>query len=247
MRCCRRSIPSFVSALLVALLAAPAGAAGPDETAASPAATEAVSAAIRRAVEARLGRDVAVSVWSITALRLADESQSAFIVAVPDPSARIGQPVRFVLNRQLPGKRPTRAGDVTATIQAVGPAVVTTREVARGARLEAADIAVVSTDLAGRTLRPLPTLDEAIGARVTRDLVMRDVLAHNDVAASTLIKPGDIVQARARIGGVEVSGQMVAAEGGRRNDVIRVVNQETRFAARARVIDKGEVEVVNVK
>jgi flagella basal body P-ring formation protein FlgA len=76
---------------------------------------------------------------------------------------------------------------------------------------------------------------------------MRDIVTHSDIAASPLIRPGDVVRATARVGTVEVAAQLVAAESGRKNDVIRVVNQDTRFSARARVIEKGEVEVLNVR
>jgi flagella basal body P-ring formation protein FlgA len=237
----------FASTALLLLLGTATVATAPaDETLDTPA-MPAVSAAIRRAVEARVGRDVAISVWAITALRVNGDLDTDTIVAVPDPATRFGQPARFVLNQQLPGKRPTRIGDATATLQAVANSLLTSREVARGTTLSSTDVAVASTDLSGRTLKPLPTLAETVGSRVTRDLVMRDIVTHNDIASAPLIRTGDIVRAHARVGAVEVTGQLVAAEGGRKNDVIRVINQDTRFAVRARVIEKGEVEVLNVR
>ena len=52
---------------------------------------------------------------------------------------------------------------------------------------------------------------------------------------------------RVHVGDVELAGSGVAAESGVKDEVIRVVNQESRHAFRARVIGSGEVEVVDVR
>jgi len=101
--------------------------------------------------------------------------------------------------------------------------------------------------LAGRPIRALPALEEALGGRVMRDLATDAVVTRADIVARLLVRAGDMVRARFRQGDVELTGSAVAVENGRRNDVIRVVNQESHRAFRARVVGNGEVEVVNVR
>src|SRR5262249_30753706 len=96
-------------------------------------------------------------------------------------------------------------------------------------------------------LRALLTAEEVKGARATRDISAGTVLTRSDVAPEPLVRAGDAVQAHARVSGIDIVGEMVAAESGNAGDVVRVVNQETKFAARAKVIARGEVEVVNVR
>ncbi len=50
-----------------------------------------------------------------------------------------------------------------------------------------------------------------------------------------------------RVGGVELAGSLVAAGNGAADDVIRVVNKDSRRAMRARVVRSGEVEVIDVR
>lgn len=243
MKCFLRSTPLSASALLTGWLATAllAGAGAP--VPAAP--TAAVSTAIAQAVQARVGKHAAVSVWTITGVRVSGEPTT--LVAVPDPSARIGVPARFVLSTREQGQRLTRVGEATAIVQVVGPTVRTTRAVSRGEHLALEDLAVVASDWAGRPLRPLPTLEHAVGARAIHDLAMNAYVTHADIAAEPLVRAGDIVRAHAHIGRVDITGQLVAAESGVRDDVIRVVNQETRHRLQARVIGNGEVEVVNVR
>ena len=84
MKCSSRSIKSFVSiGLWLLLLTAPlfGGPTAVDEP-------SALANAIEAAVRARVGGTSVVSVTNITGVRLVRESSS--LVAVPDPSARIG-------------------------------------------------------------------------------------------------------------------------------------------------------------
>jgi len=228
--------------ILAAGLGASAAAAAADATA--PGAPAAVTAAIAQAAQERLGKDAAVSVWQVTGVRLSEAAEA--LIAVPDPSARVGAPARFVLSVQRSGQAMARVGEAVATIQVVGPAVRTTRAVNRGERLAAGDITTVSSDWAGRPLRPLPTLEQSLGARVTHDLAMNSLLSGRDIAAEPLVRAGETVRAHARIGAVDITAQVVAVESGLRNETIRVINKDTRRALRARVIGNSEVEVIDV-
>lgn len=231
-------------ALAAAIAASVASAAA--ETPSRSAAPPSVSNAIAAAAQSRVAKGAAVSVWQITNVRLPEEAETEPILAIPDPAARVGAPARFVLSVQRPGESPRRVGDATAVIQVVGPAVRLTRAVTRGERLTAADVAAVESDMSGRPFRPMPTLEQSVGARVTRDIAMNSVLASADIAAEPLVRAGDTVSVRARVGAVEITAQLVAIENGLRDQTIRVVNKETRRTLRARVTGKGEVEVMDV-
>ena len=240
MKCSSRSIRSFVSnglwllLLTVPLYGGPTAIAEPS----------ALATAIEAAVRARVGGTSVVSVTNITGVRLVREPAS--LVAGPDPSARIGSAVRFVIATGESGAR-TRIGEATATVQVSAPAVRTRKAIARGDRLDADALAVVATDLNGQALRPLLSLDDARGARATHDLVEGALITRADIVPEPLVKAGDVVRARVHVGAVELVGSGVATENGLKDEVIRVINQESRHAFRARVVGSGEVEVVDVR
>jgi|KBSSwiStaDraftv2_1062776.scaffolds.fasta_scaffold334888_1 flagella basal body P-ring formation protein FlgA len=241
MKCSSRSTRSFASGgFWLLLMTAPlyGGFSSPSGESA------ALTSAIESAVRARVGHTSVVSVTGITGVRMLHDSPS--LVAVPDPSARIGTPVRFVLAAGDAGAR-TRIGEATATVQVSAPAVRARKAIARGERLDDDAITVVATDLNGQTLRPLLSLDDARGARVKHDLVEGALITRTDIAPEPLVKAGDVVRARVHVGDVELVGSGVAAENGLKDEVIRVINQESRHAFRARVVGSGEVEVVDVR
>lgn len=254
MKCFRRSIRSFASSGFCLLLATAAlHGAGSPSPAANPSiglgtgavSTDVVVRAIEKAVHARVGRDITVSVSEVSGVRLSMDS--AVLVAVPDPSARIGAAVRFVLSDGTPGRGRSRVGEATATIQVSAFAVRAQRPIARGALVEIDDVATKESDLSGRPLRPLLALEDAVGARATRDLAEDSLVTTADIVPEPLVKAGDTVRAHVHVGDVELIGDVVAAESGLKDEVIRVVNQESRHTLRARVIGSGEVEVVNVR
>jgi flagella basal body P-ring formation protein FlgA len=240
MKCSSRSIRSFVSGGLWLLLLTATLYGGPTAIDEPSVLTRAIEAAVR----ARVGSSSVVTVTSITGVRLVRESAS--LVAVPDPSARIGTAVRFVLAAGESGAR-TRLGEATATVQVSAPAVRTRKAVARGDRLDDEALTVVATDLNGQPLRPLLSLDDARGARATHDLVEGALVNRSDIVTEPVVKTGDVVRARVHVGDVELVGSGVAAENGLKDEVIRVINQESHHAFRARVVGSGEVEVVDVR
>ena len=205
----------------------------------------AVSTAIERAVRDRVGEAATIVVSEVAGVRLAPAVGT--LLALPEPAAKIGGRMRFRLSDARPGSPPVRIGEATAALSVTVPAVKVMRTVARGERLSDGDVAVEQVSLDGRPLRSLPQMLEAIGARATRDLRPQTVLVRGDLAPEPLVRLGDTVRTHARIGEVEVIGVMVAAGSGNADEIIRVVNQETKRALRARVLSRGEVEVVNVR
>jgi flagella basal body P-ring formation protein FlgA len=206
----------------------------------------AIADAIVRAVQARLGRDARVAVSSLSGVRLSEAGAVAF-VASPEPGARLGRPVRFLLSGAQPGGRTVRLGEAVAELEVMAPVVETTRAVTRGERLGDGDVMVKQARIDAAPLRPLLSVDEARGGRATRDLGAGARITHGDVAAEPLVRAGDVVRAHARVSGLVVAADMIAAEAGNAGDLIRVVNPETKYVAKARVAARGEVEVVHVR
>jgi flagella basal body P-ring formation protein FlgA len=102
-------------------------------------------------------------------------------------------------------------------------------------------------DLTSRVLRALPAAGDIVGARATRDLAAHAVIAHTDFVGEPLVRSGDEVRALVRLGDIEVTNTLIAAQNGAKGQIIRVVHPETRRAVRARVTGSAEVEVVNVR
>jgi flagella basal body P-ring formation protein FlgA len=204
----------------------------------------AITAAIEQAVRARMRAGVTVRITQLSGIRLAAGAEG--IVAQAPPTARIGAPIRFMLSERV-GNARARTGEATATFTVVADAVRTVKDVTRGAKVDAGDVVVQASDLIGQPLAPLPSLEDAIGARARRDIGIDVVVTRADIAAEPLVRAGDIVRAHVRVGSAEVTGRLVAAEPGGRNEIIRVVNPETRHTTRARIVKSGEVEVLNVR
>jgi len=228
---------SVITALAMAASAVVAGAAG--VTASSQADADAgrsATEAIRDAVAERLGAAVAVRIVSID---VAGDAH-VFREARPHPSARLGKPVRFTLVTSAGAALPT-----AATIEVTGEQVITRREVDRGETLTAEDLAVITAEIVGVPLRRLPALGDLVGTRALRALPSGGVVLANAVTLRRTIEPGDRVTVVAAAGAVEVTANLVAADGGGPGAVIRVVNPETRRYLRGRVTPEGKVEVLD--
>jgi flagella basal body P-ring formation protein FlgA len=157
-----------------------------------------------------------------------------------DPAARLGAPV-WVTFAGSPGHSLRISADVRVTVDHVR----TTHPVLAGAVLSAADVSDVREAVTGLPFRRLPIAAEVVGARVLRSLAAGDIIQSGFIVLPLVVHAGEPVTAIARIGGVEVSAQFVAAENGRTGDLIRVVNPETKRTVRARVVTSGTVEVLN--
>lgn len=222
---------TFVMPLILALATAlPAAAAARGAQADVPAAE-----AISRAVNERLGGSVEVEVLT---LALPDGAGDRFVEAKPDPSGRLGRPIRFTLV-------PAHGSVVTATatLRVVGEHVVAARDLLRATTIAGGDVVVVRGELTDMPIRRVPESDQVMGSRVLRPVPSGSVLLPGSVLLRRAVEPGDRITAVAIAGDIEVSASMTATDGGDPGDVIRVVNTDTRRSLRARVIDEGMVEV----
>jgi flagella basal body P-ring formation protein FlgA len=204
---------------------------------------QAALAAVEASVRTRLGGAVAVSVEGI-AMRLS--AASGPLVAIPDPSARVGRVSRFVIAEQERGGRTRRVGEVSARIEARGPVLHAVHPLSTGQVVEASDVAVDDTELNDVPLRRLASAEAVIGGRVRRAVAQGAMVTSLDVAPVPLVRAGSRVTVHVSIDTITVTGEMIAAGSGGLGDIVRVVNPETRKAQRARIVAPAEVEMVDV-
>lgn len=235
MKCSARSTTLSASRAIVALAlvlaASTATAHAPVDCASG------VAAAICAAVEARVGGDAEVAISGLE-VRLVREA--ADIEARPVPGARLGRPARFLLF----DRAGLRVGEAQATLQVTRTVARVAAPIARGAVVEAGALSVQAEALGETPIVPVPAPDAVIGARARRDLVPGELLTQALVRVDPLVVSGRAVTIVARIGGVTVEGQAVAAQDGALGDVIRVVNPDSRRPLRGRVVEGGRVEVM---
>ena len=107
--------------------------------------------------------------------------------------------------------------------------------------------AVVSTeaDVGSVPLKPLPTLDEVVGSTAARPLKADALVGHTSIRLPTLVRPGDLVVTRVRVGVVVVAGHTTATETGHLGEVIGLINEQSGRRLQGRVVAAGEVEVVH--
>ncbi len=242
MRCFHRSTRSFADAFAGAAIAAvvAAGTIGVSADAVVDDRTELVRRAIVAAVQERMApTSVTVTVEAITDLRFDADVRS--VTAHVAPYARVGEPARFVLT--APGRR----GEATALVQVQAESVRARTAIQRGATIIDSDVHVDRVDLARLPIRPLPQAAEVIGGKALREIAVGALLARGDVAPVPAVRVGREVTAHVTIGEVRVTATLVAAQNGMPQQIIRVMNPETREVRRARVVAVDEVEVLHAR
>ncbi len=175
--------------------------------------------AIRASVLARLGGDVVVTVLSTG---IADQSL-AFTEARPDPTARLGAPIRFTLLRA--GAMPLHT---VAEVRVIATYLTATRAIARNQAVADDDVVEVRAEVRAVPLRPLPGRRDVRGARALRPIAVGATILPGWVVGRRAVEPGDRVTVVAVTGAVEVTAELVAADGGHVGQLIRVVNPDTR-------------------
>ena len=198
-----------------------------------------VPAAIERAVQQRMG-DVRVEVVEMTGSRSSDHEPSVERwTALPEPGARLGRAMRFILSANG-----ARVGSVVARLKVSGSAIRSSRPVARGEELGAAAVEVEDIELTGVLLDRLPTMEEIVAAQARRDIRVGEVLTNAAVIVPPLVKSGDEVRVSISTGAVEVTGIGRASGSGRAGDLIRVLMPSSRKGLKARITGPGSVEIV---
>lgn len=201
-----------------------------------------VAEAIIETVQSRMGDDAEVV---LSDLRVTGGESYAFLQAVPDPDARVGERVHFrLLGSEGRGEAARTIGHASAVV-AVNVEHVRAKElVARGRDVADSDLETAHGPLIGVPLRRLPRWVEVSGSRALVNLAPGEVITRSAVTIRPAVKSGQVVRAIARVGGLEVTAALVAVQDGVPGSVIRVVNRESRRELRARVLESGVVEVI---
>lgn len=111
---------------------------------------------------------------------------------------------------------------LTANIKVFGPALVTTRSLARGAALALSDVSVVETELSALSYGHLDSVDEIQDLATLRALPAGTVLTPSMLKAPQLVRRGDRVSLRSGQGPIHVEMQGEAINSGARGDRVRV-------------------------
>ena len=224
----------------LAWLSVPVGVSAADETPG----TARARAAIVGAIQERLGPDVRVDLEAFVCRLVPDVPET--LTATPDQSGRTGRPMRFTFaTAPDPRGHTVRVGEATAVVRVSGPHVRAARPIDAGRTLTPDDLALGDGPIDGAPLHRLSTLEDAIGARTLKAFLAGDPVVEGAVVAVPVVRAGDRVRATVRVLGIEAAVVAVAEQNGMPDQVIRVVNPDSRRAVRARVVGKGEVEVIN--
>lgn len=209
---------------------------------AGPAIDADVREAIIESVRARMGAQAVVEVGdlSVRGVGFGDETRVR-VRAVPDAGSRVGGPIRFLLVAADGGRATRRLGSVDTTVRVSVPHVRVVRPVARGAVIDAADLAAAVDDVGRVALLRLPARDEVIGAAARRDLAAGALVLRHSIAAAPLVRSGDEVTTIVRLGAAEVRGRAISAETAAHGEIVRVVTNKKQL--RGRVVGAGEVEI----
>jgi flagella basal body P-ring formation protein FlgA len=144
-----------------------------------------------------------------------------------------------------PRGRAIRVGEATAVVRVSGPHLTAKRALSANSVLAAEDLDVADGPIDGAPLRRLVARADALGARTLHAIAAGDPIVDGAVAGVPVVRAGDRVVATVRGLGLEVSVLAVAEQNGLPDQIIRIVNPDSRRAVRARVVAKGEVEVLS--
>ena len=192
--------------------------------------------AIEQAAFARLGPGV-VTV-EVSDVVTSVEPQAA-LVAVPDPSATIGQRVRFAL--MVNGRR---RGGAVALVQVRARVTRAAKPIERGQQIDAESLVIVEDSLDGARFARLPQLGDVVGTRARRDIAPGVMVESRMVTAPFDVQNGDRVTVGVTVGRVHVTGEGLASGSGYAGDIVHVIQPGRRGLLKARIKERGVVEVM---
>ncbi len=200
-----------------------------------------IEAAIINALEKRLGPDAGVTLESVHVVRPPD---GPVIDAQIAPGARLGSVWQVRLGTAGARGRVSWTGTADVRARIVVPHAHAAHTLERGTELTSEDLEVVHHEIGEGPIARWPTADELVHGTLVRNLAAGACIGRTSVSIPPAVRNGQIVVATARVDGVEATARLVAAGSGEPGAIIRVVNQDSRRAMRARVVAAGIVEIV---
>jgi flagella basal body P-ring formation protein FlgA len=132
---------------------------------------------------------------------------------------------------------------VPVTVRVMDQVVVAARPLSRGVTLSADDVRLVEYDLATLPSGYLLDLAKAVGAQMRLPVAAGSVLLPSQIEGPRLVRRGDLVNAVARAGGLEVRIQAQALADGAAGDTIKLRNPLTKKEFSGVVTPEGLVQV----
>jgi flagella basal body P-ring formation protein FlgA len=163
----------------------------------------------------------------------------AGLVAVPEATARLGRPARFVLSAAG-----VRRGVAVATVTVTCSCPRASRKIARDEAIDRNAIDLSEGPLAGLPIKPVLAVEALTGLAARRDIMAGEALTAAVLRVPPVVKSGDTVDVTVRIGVVSVTGTAIASGSGQVGDVIRVMQPNSSKLLPARIVGTGAVEIV---
>jgi len=211
-----------------------------------PADDPAIRLALIEAIRGRVGSTAQVRLDGVS-ISIDVNDATTGLTAVPEPGSRIGRAMRFALMANDTRSRrggTRRIGQATALVYVAVEHVRAAGTITRGATVTDGDLVVNRDEVGVFPLAPFPLATDVAGGRATRDLRSGEVLTMSLVRAQPLVRSGETVSVRFRVGPVEATGKAIAQQSGFRHDRIKLINPDSRRTMMGRVVGVGEVEVL---
>jgi flagella basal body P-ring formation protein FlgA len=149
----------------------------------------------------------------------------------------------FVSVTLTKGDQPVSRLNLMATADIEADVLVATRDLTRGARVSAADVAAKRVKLDPATMGALFDPEAAVGKTLERNIREGTPLRETYLSSPKLVNDGDMVTVVATSGSLTVTTIAQAKEDGDRGQWIRVENTQSNKTFNARVVSPGRVVV----
>jgi flagella basal body P-ring formation protein FlgA len=132
---------------------------------------------------------------------------------------------------------------VNATISVMADVVTVVQPLGKHQHIQLEDLSIQRRDLSDLTADTVKRLEDALGCRTTRMIYPNTVLRSGMVALPPLVKRGDLVKIVANAGPMTITATGLVKQQGRKGDMVRVMNTDSKRVISARVTGPGAVTV----
>lgn len=210
---------------------------------------EQIAEAVEQAIVQHLREQTDTSaVWNVAPkldgdqLRRLDQTKLRLVVQ-GGGKPRAGKQLFRLGTKELDGRTSDASFAVVALVEQAELVVVATGPIDRGEIVRAADVELRAHE--GRVPSSVITsLDQAVGMIAARSIRPDSLLYSSHVCAPLQVERGETVTVFARTGGIQVRTFAVAKQDGSMGDLIQVETLNNRKRFDARVVGRGELEVL---
>lgn len=138
---------------------------------------------------------------------------------------------------------PVRKLWVNATISVMADVVTVIRPLGKHQHIQREDLSIQRLDMADLGSDTVGRIEDALGNRTTRMIYPNTVLQSSMMATPPLVRRGDVVKIVADAGPMTVTATGVVKQQGRKGEMVRVMNTDSKRVIIARVTGPGAVKV----